>query len=161
MTVTLEERLAAVERRLQAAEDQLEIMRLLNTYGPLVDSGEGRAAAHLWIDGGTYDVGGYHRAIAPDQLATIWTSDDMMKLINAGSAHLTATPQITVKGDTAEAVAYSFVVLKEQDRWYFWRASINHWTLARTEAGWRITERYNRTLDGSKESHDTMRKVMR
>ena len=54
--MNVEERLLKLERRLQEVEDQLEIMRLLNTYGPLVDSGESRAAARLWIEGGAYDV---------------------------------------------------------------------------------------------------------
>ncbi len=44
-----EDRLAALEKRLLAAEDQLEIIRLLNSYGPQVDSGESEAAAHLWV----------------------------------------------------------------------------------------------------------------
>lgn len=33
---------------------------------------------------------------------------------------LTATPRISVRGDNAETAGYSFVVLKESDRWYFW-----------------------------------------
>ena len=47
-----------------------------------------------------------------------------------------------MKGDTAQAVGYSFVVLKEGDRWFLWRAAINEWTLVRTPDGWRIKERY-------------------
>jgi hypothetical protein len=159
--MSLEERLVALEKRLQAAEDQLEIIRLLNTFGPLVDCGENEPAAQLWIKDGIYDVGGYHRAVAYHDLLRIWDSDDMKNLIDTGSAHLTATPRIEVTGETAEAVAYAFVILKEGDRWYFWRASINHWSLVRTPEGWRIKERFNRPLDGSRESHDTLRKVMR
>ena len=37
--MTTEDRLAALEVRLQAAEDHLAILNLLNSYGPLVDSG--------------------------------------------------------------------------------------------------------------------------
>jgi hypothetical protein len=159
--MSVQERLAALEQRLLAAEDQLEIIQLLNTFGPLVDCGDNERAARLWVEGGAYDVGGYHRALAYHDLVRIWGSDDMKNLINSGCAHLTATPRITVNGETAEAVAYAFVILKEGDRWYFWRASINHWTLVRTRDGWRIKERFNRPLDGSKESHDTLRKVMR
>ena len=53
-----EDRLVALETRLRAAEDQLEIIRLLNTYGPAVDSGASRPAAELWIEGGIYNIGG-------------------------------------------------------------------------------------------------------
>lgn len=78
-----------------------------------------------------------------------------------GSWHLTATPRITVNGDRAEAVAYSFVVLHGggvEERFWIWRASANHWTLTRTAEGWKIQERYNRVLNGSDESHDVLRR---
>ena len=161
----IEERVAELERRLRTAEDQLEILQLLNTYGPLVDSGESRAAADLWVEGGGYDftsgLSGATRLSAPDDLVAMYDGEGHMKLVNTGSSHLTATPRITVDGDSAEAVGYSFVVLKEGDRWFIWRGAINHWTFARTPQGWRIVERFNRTLDGSEDSHNTMRQVMR
>jgi hypothetical protein len=83
-----------------------------------------------------------------------------MGLVNTGVSHLTATPRITVTGDTASAVGYSFVVLKEGERWILWRGAVNEWSLVRTAQGWRIAERFNRTLDGSKDSHEVMRKVI-
>jgi hypothetical protein len=164
--MSVEERLAALEERLRVAEDQLEIIRLLNSYGPLVDSGESLPAARLWIEGGVYDIGGVSRRKSPEDLVAIYNGEGHQELIHTGSAHLTATPRISVHGDTAEAVAYSFVVKKEGDqhhgyRWQFMRAAANHWTLVRTPAGWRIKERYNRPLDGSKDSHDTLRRVLR
>ena len=133
----VEERLAALEARLQAAEDQLEIIRLLNTYGPLVDSGTTEAATHLWVEGGHYDMGGVARKKAYDEIGEVYDSEGHLNLVNTGVSHLTATPRITVKGDEAEAVAYSFVVLREGDRWFLWRAAINHWALTRTPDGWR------------------------
>jgi hypothetical protein len=159
--MTIEDRLLALETRLRAAEDQLEIIRLLNSYGPLVDSGESQAAAHLWLEGGVYDMGGVRRAKAYDDIASVYDSEGHQELIHTGSAHLTATPRITLDGDRAEAVAYSFVVLKGVEGWNVWRASANHWTLARTDEGWRIVERYNRVLDGSPQSHETLRRVLR
>ncbi|HTH27883.1 MAG TPA: nuclear transport factor 2 family protein [Sphingobium sp.] len=161
----IEQRLEALEARLRAAEDQLEILRLLNSYGPLVDSGESKAAAALWVEGGGYNFsGGFSggtRIVAPDDLVAMYESEGHKGLVATGCSHLTATPRITVTGDTAEAVAYSYVVLKEGERWYLWRAAINHWTLVRTAEGWRIMDRHNRALDGSEESHDTMRRVLR
>lgn len=158
-----EERLAALEARLQAAEDHLEILNLLNTYGPLVDSATAAPAGELWVNGGGYNFGlpdgGTKRLSAPDEIAGMYSWPGHLDLVNTGCAHLTATPKITVDGDAAQAVGYSFVVLREGERWYLWRAAINHWTLRRTPGGWRIEERTNRTLDGSPESHETMRKV--
>jgi hypothetical protein len=159
--MTVEQRLQALEARVRAAEDQLEIIRLLNSYGPLVDSGESHSAAHLWIKGGTYNIGGVGIRRAYDDLVAIYDGEGHRQLINGGSAHLTATPRIKVTGDSAEAVAYSFVVQKQGAAWGFFRAAANHWTLTRTPEGWRIVERYNRELDGSQESQDTLRRVLR
>jgi len=156
--MNVEEKLVELEKRLQAAEDQLEIIRLLNTYGPAVDSGESQPAAQLWIEDGAYDVGGESRIVGHDDIAAIYDSEGHQELVHKGVSHLTATPRITVQGDTAEAVAYSFVVLKEDETWYIWRAAANHWTLVRTPEGWRIAERFNRVLDGSEASHNTLRR---
>jgi hypothetical protein len=162
--MSIEDRVAALEARLRAAEDKLEILNLLNSYGPLVDSGEAEAAARLWVAGGGYNfsggMSGGSRLEAPDQLEAMYRSEGHMGLVNAGASHLTATPKITVDGDEATALAYSFVVLKEGERWILWRGAINHWKLVRTAEGWRIAERRNRTLDGSPHSHEVMRRVM-
>ena len=79
--------------------------------------------------------------------------------METGSAHLTATPRITVSADEASAVGYSFVIVREDDRWQVQRAAINHWLFVRTESGWRVEERFNRLLDGSSESHEVMRRT--
>jgi hypothetical protein len=161
--MTVEERLAALEMRLRAAEDHLEILNLLNSYGPLVDSATAEPAGRLWVEGGGYNFtvpgGGAKRLEAPDEIAGMYNWPGHIDLVNTGCAHMTATPKISVDGDAAEAVGYSFVVLREGERWFLWRAAVNHWTLRRTGAGWRIVERFNRALDGSPESHETMRKV--
>lgn len=161
--MTTEERFAALEARLQAAEDQLAILNLLNAYGPLVDSATAKEAGELWVEGGGYSFGlpdgGTKRLEAPDEVAGMYGWPGHLELVKTGCAHLTATPKITVDGDTAQALGYSFVVLRDGDHWHLWRAAVNHWQLRRTPQGWRIEERTNRTLDGSPESHAIMRKV--
>ena len=157
--MSIENRLAALEARLRAAEDQLEILRLLNTYGPAVDSGSAEAAADLWTADGIYDAGGVTR-FTPDALIKMYNDDGHQGLVHSGVSHLTATPRIEVNGDEAAAVAYSFVVLRRGEEWFFMRAAINHWHLVRTTAGWRIKERFNRVLDGTADSHDVMRRAL-
>lgn len=160
----IESRLAALEARCRKAEDHLEILNLLNTYGPLVDSATAQPAGELWVEGGGYSFtlpdGSTKRLSAPDEIAGMYGWQGHMDLVNTGCAHLTATPKISIEGDEADAVGYSFVVLREGERWFLWRAAVNHWTLRRMSKGWRIVERLNRMLDGSPESHEIMRKVM-
>lgn len=162
--MTIEERLDALEQRCRKAEDHLEILNLLNSYGPLVDSCTAKEAGELWVEGGGYNFispdGEPTRLKAPDEIAGMYSWPGHIKLTETGCSHLTGTPKISIDGDEAQALAYSFVVLKEDDRWFLWRAAVNHWTLKRTDQGWRIDERTNRTLDGSEQSHQTMRKVL-
>lgn len=162
--MTIEERLEALEKRCRAAEDHLEILNLLNSYGPLVDSATAEPAGELWVKGGGYSFslpdGNRQRLEAPDGVAGMYSWQGHLDLVNTGCSHLTATPRISVDGDEAQAVGYSFVVLREGERWFLWRAAVNHWTFRRTGDGWRIVERFNRALDGSPESHETMRKVL-
>lgn len=149
--MTVEARIAALEARLQAAEDQLAIIRLINSYGPAADSGSNEAAVSLWTEDGAYDVGDLGRMKGHDELIKIYESSGHQQVIRHGSAHLTATPRIMLDGDYATAVAYAFLIARNQtgSGYDIARASACHWTLSRTSAGWRIVERRNRLLDGS------------
>lgn len=162
--MSTEDRLAALEARLRAAEDHLEILNLISAYGPLADSCSVDETAGQWIEGGGYNYGkpdgGTVRLEAPQELRHVWTQQGHVDLTKTGSAHMAATPKISVKGDKADAVGYSLVILREGDRWFVWRAAINHWTLVRTADGWRVKEKFNRTLDGSEASHEVMRRIL-
>lgn len=161
--MTLETRLTALEKRLQAAEDHLEILNLLSRYGPLVDSGSGQAAAALWIEGGHYNHGmpGGENAIkeARGDLAAMFESESHQCMVAGGVSHLTATPRIIIEGDVAEAIGYSYVIVRDGESWAVWRAAVNYWSLLRTPEGWCIKERLNRAVDGSEESLMIMRGI--
>jgi hypothetical protein len=162
--MTTEDRLAALEARLQKAEDHLEILNLLMSYGPLADSCSVDEAAAQWIDGGGYNYGkpggGTVRLAAPNELRQVWEQQGHVELTTTGSAHMSAAPKITVHGNAADAVGYSLVIKREGDRWFVWRAAINHWNLVRTPEGWRVQEKFNRTIDGSDESHEVMKRIL-
>ncbi len=164
MAMTTEDRLAALEQRLQAAEDHLEILNLISAYGPLADSCSVDAAIDQWVPGGGYNYGmpdgGTRRLEAPEPLGEVWRQAGHVELTKTGSAHMAATPKITVNGDNADAVGYSLVIKREGERWFVWRAAVNHWTLVRTARGWRVQEKFNRTLDGSDESHEVMKRIL-
>ena len=52
----LEEKVSALEQRLEAVEDELAIHRLIVRYGLAVDTGNGDEAAAVFTSGGVYDV---------------------------------------------------------------------------------------------------------
>lgn len=150
-----------VEARLSAIEDELSIFRLLASYGPLVDSGCADAAANLWVKDGIYDPGGVGPTTGREAIASLYHMERHRELVEHGAMHHTAMPKITLNGDHAEAVGYSFVAENSGESFSLWRASINRWRLRRTEDGWRIIERRNRLLDGSDEAQALLKSVLR
>jgi hypothetical protein len=143
-----DERIAQLEQRLRRVEDQLEIINLVASYGPLVDSGDGDGAAALWTRDGVYDVdtGIYE---GHDGLAAMVHSPPHQKLIERGCAHLTTTPRVAVQGDTAVAVTHSQLLVRSRTGNYdVVRATAHRWELVRTADGWRVERRTSRLLDG-------------
>ncbi len=148
---TTTDRLAALERRLQALEDEREITRLVTAYGPLVDAGAADEVAALWTEDGVYDVdeafldGG-------DAIRAMVTSTGHQKWIERGCAHVLGPAHVTLDGDEAVAVCHSLMVVHGEQGFRVRRATANHVQLRRTPAGWRVTVRTSRVLDGRPES---------
>ena len=154
--MTVEERLAALEQRLRRVEDELAISRLLASYGPLVDAGDGDAVAALWAGDGEYDVDGWLMRSSADVAAMV-RSPAHQGLIGGGSAHFLGPVCVDIDGDHAVAVCESIVVLHDDDGGYrVWRAGANHVTLRRMAAGWRIVKRTTRALDGSEQARELL-----
>ena len=154
--MTVEERLAGLEQRLRRVEDELAIRRLMASYGPLVDAGDGDAVAGLWTDTGEYDVDGrvMHGQAG---IAAMVQSRAHQGMIGGGAAHFLGPVCVHVDGDHAIAVCESIVVRHDEDGGYrVWRAGANHVTLQRTDAGWRIVSRVTRALDGSQQARDLL-----
>ena len=52
----IDDRLAALERRIGLLEDQVAIYQLMAAYGPAADSGSTERATSLWAEDGVYDL---------------------------------------------------------------------------------------------------------
>jgi hypothetical protein len=148
----IEDRLVALERRVQELEDTLAVMRLVNTWGPAVDTGSSQEAADLWDEGGLLESD-LSRLEGPAAVRAMVESEGQQALIERGCAHVQSAPVITVDGDRATAIAYSQVFLHSDDGYDVWRVSANRWECRRTPDGWRLTRRVNRVIDGSFASH--------
>ncbi|SDX67394.1 SnoaL-like domain-containing protein [Saccharopolyspora shandongensis] len=147
----LAERLAALEERLRRLEDQQEIARLIASYGPLVDSGSAEAVADRWEVDGTYEVDGWSMNGRAEIVAMV-TGATHQGWIEGGCAHFLGPAHITVEGDEAVAVGHSLMVLHNGGEFVVRRATANRWRLRRGPAGWRVTRRTGRVLDGREES---------
>jgi hypothetical protein len=140
-------RLGALEGRVRLLEDQLAIMRLINSWGPAVDTGSSAEAGALWEEGGVLESD-MSRLEGPAAVVAMVESDGQQALIRQGCAHVQSAPIITVDGDRAVAIAYSQVFLHAEEGHEVWRVSANRWECQRTPNGWRLTRRVNRVIDG-------------
>lgn len=147
----MEERLAALEARLQRVEDELEITRLVASYGPLVDAGAADEVAGIWSEQGEYDVEGWHMRGRADVHAMV-LSDGHQHLIGGGCAHFLGPAHVRLAGDEATAVCESLLVRHRDGAFSVRRAGANLFRLRRLGEGWRVVHRTTRALDGSAEA---------
>ena len=151
-----QDRIAALEKRLQALEDRLAIFQLVATYGPAVDSLSENEVASIWTDDGVYDAGGNAPYVGRPQIGKLIESDLHRKFVAAGCAHVGSLPHVTIDGDTAVATNYTRVYMREGDHWKVARASANRWELVRTDDGWHVRHRLNRLMDGTAEPREIL-----
>lgn len=149
------DRLAALEARLAALEDEREIARMMASYGPLVDGGDAVGVAALWAPDGVYDIDELFLA-GRERIEGMVRSPAHRGWIAGGCAHVVGPPHITVDGDEAVAVCHSLMVVREEGRYAVRRATANHWRLRRTGEGWRVVTRTNRILDGRPDSPELL-----
>lgn len=144
----LANRLAALETRQRALEDELAIIRLIASYGPAVDTRNAAATAALWAEDGSYDFGG-PRLDGAEAVGALVDLDSHRAFVAQGCAHVLSLPVVTLDGDEATAICYSQVMVAEEGGWRAVRVSANRIELARGAGDWRITTRETRLLDGS------------
>jgi hypothetical protein len=140
-----EARLAALERRLEAAEDELAIIRLVASYGPLVDCGDTQLAPALFTAEGVYDVS-YGRMVGHGPFSAMLQGKEHQQFLKDGIAHVMGLPWVRVTGDLAIAINATQLYRRDGDGYSIFRVAQNEWKLARTPEGWKITERTNRLI---------------
>lgn len=158
--MNLEERLAALESRVQLLEDEAEVRRVVAAYGPLVDAGDAEGTAALWAQDGVYDVDELVMRSAADVEAMV-RSRHHQDFIAGGCAHVIGPVHVALHGDEAVAVCHSLMVVSDGGRFVVRRATANVWRLQRGPAGWRVADRTSRVLDGRPEAPELFRTAMR
>lgn len=147
-----DDRIAALERRVRALEDQLAISQLIATYGPAVDSESAGTVGELWSADGVYDPGGVSPYVGRAAVGDLVYGERHQGYLAAGCAHVLSAPRVSVDGDVAVAVNHSRVYLKDGPHWRLERVSANRWELERIDGTWQVIRRTNRLLDGTPEA---------
>lgn len=153
--MTLEARLKALEERVRQLEDRAEILQLMATYGPAVDSCNGDIVAELWTEDGHYRTDGLDFA-GREELAALVELPGHRQYVDAGSAHVLSLPHLVIEDDRAVATGYSRVYVVQGDGHRVARTSANRWELVRTAGGWRVQSRINRRLTGAEEARQLL-----
>jgi hypothetical protein len=150
----IDDRLAALEHRLEVLEDERAIATLIASYGPLVDAGEAEAVASLWAPDGSYDVGDWKMS-SRDEISAMVNSDAHQGLMARGCCHFFGPPVVTVDGDTARAVCQSTILVRrEAGGYHAMRTGVHLIRLRRVAHGWEMVSRVARQLDGSGDAFD-------
>lgn len=150
MAVT-EDQIEAIQRRLGAVEDELAIIRLVASYGPLVDSGSPGLAPALFAAEGVYDVS-YGRMTGPEAFSALLQSPEHQGAIATGIAHVMGLPWVRLDGDRAVAVNCTQLYLRDGEGYRIFRVAHNVWKLERQKDGWKIIERVNRLIGDGDEA---------
>jgi len=109
---TIDERFAALERRIALLEDQVAIYQLMAAYGPAADSGSTDRATTLWAEDGIYDL---HSRVMTGrgEIAQELEGEWHQGLIAQGSGHIVSMPHVVVEGDQAVATCHSRLYRRE------------------------------------------------
>lgn len=160
-------RLAALESRLQALEDEREIRELLSRYGYYADARLDDEYYALFTEDCVMDVSsGYE----PDPYQVLrWEGQDAMRefmsVRTAGhgsgfagrSLHVQGNNlAVALHGDTAVASGYSFILHQDGTQIKLQSASINEWQLRRVKGRWMIVERKRRMV-GAPDTPEVLR----
>ena len=155
----LEDTVRDLQERVARLEDQVALYQLMMSYGPSVDSGSSTFTAGLWTDDGVYDYDN-----TSDDLVGALAIKAMVEgpqhqaYIHSGCAHLVGMPYLQIDGDTAVATCYASLNHYDGDGFRIGRITANRWEFVRTPAGWQVTRRTNRILNGEEEPRAQLRR---
>jgi uncharacterized protein (TIGR02246 family) len=154
----VDEELRRMSETLRVLEDEREIIQLISSYGPAVDSGQSEVAAAIWTEDGVYDT---DSAVwtGRDEIAAMVEGRGHQQLIAEGAAHVVGVPHILLSGHRAVATCYSRVFRHVDGKFETWRVAVNRWELVRTPVGWRTAYRTNRLLNGSEAARELLRRA--
>lgn len=153
----LARQLEQLTERVAMLEDHLAVAKLMASYGPNADSGDPSSTSALWVEQGLLDVG-HARYEGAEQIKAAIDSDAHHQFTSTGGAHIVSAPLIEVDGDRAVGTCYQqLIAYNAEDGGYREvRVSANRWEMVRTSQGWKILNRWNRALDGSRAALDLL-----
>jgi uncharacterized protein (TIGR02246 family) len=141
----MESRFAELEGRVRKLEDELEIHRLMVSYGFAADTGDAERVAQRFTEEGVYDVEGVMAMEGRGGIRNMILGPRHQSLL-PNCAHTVGPTAVNVDGDRAVAVGYSRTYKREGDEIKLWRLAYNRTELQRRDGRWQIVRRKNRMV---------------
>ncbi|HZR84251.1 MAG TPA: nuclear transport factor 2 family protein [Candidatus Binatia bacterium] len=148
-------RLAALEQRVGALEDELAIHRLIVRYGFAVDTGSADETGDLFTEDAVYDVDRTLVMRGRNGVRDMVRGPNHQSLL-PNCAHTIGPAVVEVAGDRAIATAYSRIYRRKPGGIELWRLSFNRFELVRDAGAWRIASRTTRMV-GHEEAQAVLR----
>jgi hypothetical protein len=151
----------ALEARMRAIEDRLEILNLIASHPPSADTGADFYARAVYAEDGVFDRGDVAGGISVDGYAELMNRQAHKDAIKGGLGHFCGLPYVEIDGDRATVTSYLQILTPAQGEpvevpnhgaskgFRIHRLAANRWDLARIDGRWRIKRRTVRSLDGT------------
>ena len=165
---------SALEHRLRAIEDRLDIYHLIASHPPSADTAADFYTEAVYVEDGVFDRGeGLSGAVGAVEIGAITQTPEHQQAIDTGIAHFAGLPIIEIDGDNAVVTSYLQLLYPDQNgeerelanhgvsRGYrVHRVVANRWELVRKPDGWKIARRTLRPLDDTKPGRELLRKAL-
>jgi ketosteroid isomerase-like protein len=155
---TIDHRVAILEGRIRFLEDQVEVCRLIASWGPAADTANGEAASSFWTDDSVL-VWETTRVDGASGVREKINSEGQQAMVRQGCAHVQSLPLVHIDGDRATAINYGRVYMHGPDGYDVSRVSVNCWEFRRTERGWRVEGRNVHLIDGGPEAQELLKRA--
>lgn len=151
----LSQKITDCEQRLAVLEDRSAIGQLMTRYGLAADCGNDAVAMRCHTENAQYRVcapkagrEGEHDDLVLEGREAIGAMlrSDLHQNMLPNTAHTVGPNAIEVDGDTAQAVGYSRLYLKEGEQPRLMRLSINQWGFEKVSGQWLIASRTSRLV---------------
>jgi len=171
MPVEPQQQDGALQQRLRAIEDRLEIYNLIAGHPPSADTGADYYTEAVYTEDGVFDRGvNLPGAVGNKAIAAIVKSPAHQEAIAGGIAHFAGLPYVELHGDEAVVISYLQILTPRKTGeaievpnhgasrgYHIHRVVTSRWELTRIAAGWKIKRRTIRLVDGSEPSREILR----
>ena len=158
-----------LEARLIRTEAELAVRNIIAVYGMAADCGDIETALACHTEDAVYVVSNPNAGrggetgdleLKGHQAISDMLNSDMHQSLLPNCAHTVGPLTVKLDNDQAEVLGYSRVYHKNAETPSLMRLAFNHWTLRKSDEGWKISRRESRVM-GEDEAQTMLKSKIR